>query len=180
MTTTMNPGFLNGWRIALWGAALALLLVPLLAMWLGAGVDWSGGDFLFVGSLLAFLGGTVELAVRFRRGTGRRAGLVLFGLACFLTVWSNGAVGIIGDEESVVNPYFFLAVIAALLMSAVFRFAPNIMAGIAIALAAVQIVLGIAATIMMPGHEVEWGVLAFFALLWSASALFLNRAARAG
>ena len=50
MTTTTNPGLFNGWRIAGWGAALALLVVPLLAMSLGAGVNWSVGDFCSLGS----------------------------------------------------------------------------------------------------------------------------------
>ena len=180
MTTTTNPGFLNGWRIAGWGAAAALLLVPFLAMALGAGVDWSGGDFLFVGVLLLFLGMTVELALRFRRGTGRRAGLVLFGLASFLTVWVNAAVGIVGDEASPVNAYYFLAVLAGLGLSALVRFAAQPMALIAAGLAAGQFVLALLATASMTVRPVEWAGVAIFALLWSASALFLGRAARAG
>ena len=180
MTTTTNPGFLNGWRIAGWGAAGALLLVPLLAIWLGTGVDWSGGDFLFVGVLLLFLGMTVELALRFRRGTGRRAGLVLFGLASFLTVWVNAAVGIVGDEASPVNAYYYLAVLGALGLSASFRFAARPMSFIAAALAAGQFVLALVATASMTVRPVEWAGVAIFALLWSASALFLRRAARAG
>ena len=180
MTTTTNPGFLNGWRIAGWGAAAALLLVPLLAMVLGAGVDWSGGDFLFVGVLLVFLGMTVELALRFRRGTGRRAGFVLFGLASFLTVWVNAAVGIVGDEASPVNAYYFLGVLGALALSALFRFAARPMALMAAVLAGGQFALALVATSSMTVRPVEWAGVAIFALLWSASALFLRRAAQAG
>ena len=180
MTTQTRRNLFNGWRIAGWGAAAALLLLPLLAMQFTRDVNWTGGDFLFAAVLIGLLGAMVEFALHFRGGTGRRAGLLIFGLAGFMTVWSNAAVGIIGDEASPVNPYFFLSVFAALMVSALFRFKPRPMAIVAAVLAAMQIVLGIAATVMMPGHGIEWGILGFFALMWSASAFFLNRAARAG
>ena len=123
---------------------------------------------------------TVELALNFRRGTGRRAGLVLFGLACFLTVWVNAAVGIVGDEASSVNAYFFLGVLGALAASALFRFAAAPMSIIAAVLAAGQVALALMATASVTVRPVEWAGVAIFALLWSASALFLRRAARAG
>ena len=180
MTTRSTHEFFNGWRIAGWGAALALLLLPLLAMQVTAEVDWTRSDFIFAAVLIGALGAMIEFALRFRAGTGRRTGLVLFGLVSFLTVWSNAAVGIIGDEESRVNPYFFLAVFAAVVLSALVRFRPKPMALIAAGMAVTQFGLGVAASVLMPGHAIEWGILTFLALIWSASAMFLGRAARSG
>jgi hypothetical protein len=100
---------------------------------------------------------------------------MLFGLACFFTFWINAAVGIIGDEEAV-NIWFFGMVVAALIIGFVARFRPVPMRWIALALAAGQYGVGIAALYMMPGHGVEWGLLTGFAVLWLAVAWCFQRA----
>ncbi|MFO6446777.1 hypothetical protein ACLBKU_06480 [Erythrobacter sp. NE805] len=180
MTDTANPPrrpLLNGWRIAGWGSLGAILLLPALAMRLEvAGVDWTASDFVFAALLLGFLGGVVELAVRFARGRAGRAGFLLAGFTAFFTVWSNAAVGIIGEDDRV-NSLFFLMVIAGLVASAAMRFRPRAMRWIAGALAAGQYAAGIASLWMMPGHATEWGVLTMLALLWGASAWCFHRAA---
>ncbi|MHA6318394.1 hypothetical protein ACXYN8_12135 [Altererythrobacter sp. CAU 1778] len=173
MTITTLRHF-SGWRIAGWGSAAALLALPAIAMTLGADVDWSAGDFLFAAIMLGLLGAMIEFAAR-QRVLSRKAGLALFGLASFFTVWSNAAVGIIGDEDSPVNPAFFLAVIGAVSLGAMLRFRARPMAVISAALSVLQFAIGIAATRLMPGHAVEWGLLAFFAALWVISAALLAR-----
>jgi hypothetical protein len=180
MTDTSTPlrrPPLNGWRIAGWGSLLALLLLPALAMQLDApGVDWTASDFLFAAILLGFLGGVTELALRFARGRAGRAGYLLAGFTAFFTVWSNAAVGIIGEDDAV-NQFFFLMVLAGLVLGAVMRFRPRAMRWIAGMLAAGQYAVGIASLWMMPGHATEWGVLTMFALLWGTSAWCFHRAA---
>ena len=47
-------------------------------------------------------------------------------------------------------------------------------------MAAAQFALGIGATQMMPGHAVEWGILAFFAGMWSVAAGCFHLAASSG
>lgn len=169
--------FLNGWRVAGWGSLFALLLLPALAMQLGApGVEWTASDFVFAAILLGFLGGVVELAVRSARQGSARAGYLIAGFTAFSTFWSNAAVGIIGDDDAV-NQYFFWMVIAGLVASAAARFRPRPMRSIAVLLAAGQYAVGIASLWMMPGHATEWGVLTFFALLWLACAWCFHRAA---
>ncbi len=183
MNTTSTPRrpLLNGWRIAGWGSLLALLLLPALAMQFTREVDWTASDFVFAAILLGFLGGVVELAARFARSGSARVGYLLAGFTAFFTLWSNAAVGIIGDDDAV-NQFFFLMVIAGLLLSAVMRFRPGAMRWIAAALAVGQFAVGIASLWMMPGHATEWGVLTMFAGLWSVSAWCFHRAAapRAG
>lgn len=177
--TSSRAWLFNGWRIAGWGSLLAVLLLPALAMQLTDEVDWTASDFVFATILLGFVGTAIELAVRFARSGKARIGYILAGLTAFLTFWSNAAVGIIGEEDSV-NLFFFLMVIAAMLAGMIVRFQVAAMRWIAVLLAVGQYAVGIAALCMMSGHAVEWGFLTFFALLWlSAAGCFHSAAKRA-
>lgn len=54
----------NRLRLALWGAAAGLLLLPAVAMrFHGSGVDWNAADFVVMGVMVAAACGTYELAV---------------------------------------------------------------------------------------------------------------------
>ncbi|AMK24654.1 hypothetical protein VVT58_14770 [Sphingobium sp. SJ10-10] len=166
---------LNGWRIAGWGSLLALLMLPALAMQMTGEVNWTAVDFAFAAISLGFVGIVVELAARFARPGAPRIGYLIAGFTAFFTLWSNAAVGIIGDEDSV-NIFFFLMVAAAILSAMVVRFRPGAMRWIAVLLAIGQYAVGIAALRMMPGHAVEWGFLTIFALSWLTAAWCFNRA----
>ena len=165
----------NGWRIVGWGSLLALLMLPALAMQMTGEVNWTAGDFVFSAILLGFIGTVVELAARFARPGALRIGYLIAGFTAFFTFWSNAAVGIIGDEDSV-NVFFFLMVAGAILAAMVVRFRPGAMKWIAVLLAIGQYVVGIAALRMMPGHAVEWGFLTVLAVLWLTAAWCFNRA----
>ena len=75
----------------------AILLVPLVAMQFTSEVNWTGGDFIVAGVLLAGTGMLVELATsRLRtRKTRMMAGAVI--VLGFLFVWAELAVGIVGS-----------------------------------------------------------------------------------
>ena len=170
--------WINGWRIAGWGALLALLILPAIAMRFTDEVNWTGSDFLFAAVLLFALGLGTEIAVRIGRGTPQRFGMLAATAGGFLTVWITGAVGIIGGENEAINVWFVLLVMAAALSSVLVWFHPARMRWIFGALALAQYGLGIAALYEMPGHAVEWGVLTFFAMIWGFAALCFHRAAR--
>ena len=174
LSSPRTPLF-NGWRIAGWGSLLALLMLPALAMQMTGEVNWTAGDFVFAAILLGFIGTVVELAARFARPGAPRIGYLIAGFTAFFTFWSNAAVGIIGDEDSV-NVFFFLMVAGAVLGAMAVRFRPAAMRWIAVLLAIGQYTVGIAALRMMPGHAVEWGFLTVFALLWLTAAWCFNRA----
>lgn len=100
------------WRIIGWGGAVALLTLPFIAMRLNAeGVDWSPGDFVFMGVLLGSVGGLFELAIRMSPNRFYRAGAGLALLGTFLVIWVNLAVGIVGSEHNPNNQLFFIALL---------------------------------------------------------------------
>lgn len=92
-----TSGTRGTWRAMLWGGLALLLLLPALAMQLGAeGVDWSASDFVIMGVLLSMLGLGIEAAVRLLPSW--RARLIAIGavLAAFLLIWAELAVGVLG------------------------------------------------------------------------------------
>ena len=173
----MTHNWLNGWRIAGWGALLALLALPAIAMQFTPEVEWTALDFVFAAVLLTALGMGVEIAIRVGRGAPQTLALIVATVAGFMTLWANAAVGFIGDEGSPVNPAFSAMAILAALATLALRFDARRLRWVYALLAAGQFLPGFAALKMMPGHAVEWGVLALFAALWSAAALLCHRAA---
>lgn len=168
---------LNGWRIAGWGVLAALLILPAIAMRFSPEVDWTVSDFVFAGIILAALGIGGEIALRVGRNAPHRSGIGIAALGSFLTVWINGAVGMLGSEDEPTNLIFIALVGVAIVASLLVWFRPSIMRWIMAALSAGQFAVGIAAGLWtMPGHAIEWGVLSFFALIWSASAACFHAA----
>lgn len=93
------------WRIIGWGTVALLLLLPLVAMQFTSEVQWTGSDFVFAAVLLGSVGFAFELIVRKSASLFYRGGAVMAVVAAFLTIWVNGAVGMIGSEG---NPYNLL------------------------------------------------------------------------
>jgi hypothetical protein len=103
------------WRIIGWGSAVALLIAPLIAMQFTREVQWDETDFLFAAIIFATVGGLAELTVHLTADWLSRLGASFAILAGFMVIWSNLAVGMIGNEENPVNLWF-----GAVLLSAVF------------------------------------------------------------
>ena len=91
------------WRIAAWGAAAALLLLPLCAMQVTDAVVWDLADFVVAGALVVGVGVTYELAARMIGNSAYRAAVGVALAAVFILVWGNLAVGIIGSEDNPAN-----------------------------------------------------------------------------
>ena len=172
------------WRIIGWGFAVALLLLPFVAMQFGAdGVDWSLGDFIVFGVMLGVLGGGLELAVR-ASGNWRYRGGAALGLAgAFLVFWANGAVGIVGNEHNPWNQLFSLALLIGVAGALVARFRAR---GLSIAMfvtAGSLMAAYAAATLNRPvelgAHlMVEFVGTSIFALLFVGSGILFRKAAR--
>lgn len=161
-----------------WGGAACLLLAPALAMWRGAeGVDWNGGDFLLMGVLLGGACGLFELGLRLDPRWPYRAGFWLAVLAGFLTVWTNLAVGMLGDEGDPAN-LMFAGVLAIAAVGGLM--ARGRAAGMAKAMVAASAAQLLAATVAIPlGFQaLETALTAAFALPWLMAGLLFQFAAR--
>ncbi len=173
----------NAWRIAGWGAAVALVLLPLVAMQFTSEVNWTLGDFIFAIVMLGSVGLGLELAVRKRnQAYTMAAGLAL--LVSFLSFWFTGAVGIIGNENEDSNMLFLGVIVVALGGSAIAMFRPKGMAVAmsvaAVAQAAVPVVASIIGDSTMAAiwaPEVIVLTIAFIAI-WLLSARLFRKAAR--
>jgi hypothetical protein len=164
----------NPWRIAGWSIAATMLLLPLVAMRFTSEVNWTAGDFIFAALLIGMVGLTFELTVRVTPDWAYRGAAAVALAASFLTIWANGAVGMIGDEDNPYNLMFLGVILLALLGSAAARFRPRAMALAMIAAAIAQAALGILGAFA----DLRGGILAtLFAGLWLLAALLFRQSA---
>lgn len=162
------------WRMFGWGFAALLLLLPLVAMQFTDEVDWTVGDFIFAALLIGSVGLAYELTVRVSRSWPFRAGIGLALVASFLTVWVNGAVGMIGSEENPYNLLFLGVILLALIGGVVAGFRAR---GMALAMAAAAVAQG-SLGIVGAFADLRGGILAtMFAGLWLLSAALFWKAA---
>jgi hypothetical protein len=164
------------WRIAFWGAAALLLLLPAVAMQVTDEVKWTAADFVFAGALIGGIGLAFELAVRMTPDPFYRAGVAGALAASFLIMWANGAVGMIGDEGNSFNLLFYGVIALALAGAVAARFrAAGMARAMALAAAAHALVAVIGLFTDLRGGMVSTA----FAGLWLLSAWLFGRAARA-
>lgn len=163
------------YRLAVWGGAAALMLLPLFAMRVMDGMIWDPGDFVFLGILLIGVGAAFELAARVSQ---RRAYLVAVGIALaasFLSIWINLAVGIIGSEDNPANLIYAGVIAVALVGAVVARLRPLGMAGAMVAAAIAQALAFVFA--LVAGLGFTGPITVFFVTLWLLSAWLFRRAA---
>ena len=180
MAAQLQPGNTrkgNPWRLAVWGTAAGLLMIPAIAMQLGAeGVHWTAFDFVVMGTLLGSCCAAYELATRMSGNTLYRLGFAVAIALGFLLVWINLAVGIIGDEDNLANAVFagvsLVGAIGALL-------GQLRAAGMARAMVATGIAQLLAGGYALVLGSMEGGMLsAAFAAMWFTSAALFRKAAR--
>lgn len=180
----MRPGRRGiPWRPILWSIPIALLLLPAVAMQFTEEVDWNAFDFIFATVMFGSVGLVAELTVRSSKSIPFRAAVGLALGAAFLTIWVNGAVGIIGDEDNPANLMFGAVLAVALLgsIAALFR-APG-MAVAMFAAAFVQLMVGVIAVAgrMAEGPAAPYDVIGstvFLGGMWLVSGILFRMAAR--
>lgn len=173
----------NRWRIAGWGAAALILLLPLAAMQLTDEVSWGVEDFAFAAALLGGVGAAFELTVRKTGDAAYRAAVGVALAAAFILLWANAAVGIIGSEDNAANLMVFGVLAVGVVGVLVARFRPRGMARALLATALAQAsvaAIALAAGLGSPGSgPLEIVALnGFFVALFVGSALLFQRAAR--
>jgi hypothetical protein len=171
------------WRIAVWGGAALLMLLPLVAMQFTREMAWDETDFIVFGAMLAAACGTFELAARMTGSIVYRAAVGVGVAAAFLLIWVNLAVGFLGNEDNPANLMFGGVLATAIIGSIIARFRPAGMAAAMYATAAVQGLVGaiaLAAGLGSGGwdglYEVVMGT-SLFGALWLASAWLFRKAA---
>jgi hypothetical protein len=142
MTAATQTNAINGWRVARWSVAAALLCVPAAAMRYTSEVDWTASDFVVMGVLFASILGAYEFLASRAPSFAYRAASVLTTLGLFLLIWMNLAVGIIGSENEDAN-FMFAGVIAIIVGGAcIAHFKPAGMSRALLAAAMVQAAIG--------------------------------------
>lgn len=160
------------WRILGWGFAVFLLLLPFLAMQITTEVDWSASDFVFAGVLFASVGLAFEFIVRRSSNFAYRCGAALAVITAFLTIWVNGAVGMIGSEDNAYNLLFGGVLMIALIGAVLARLEAAGMVRAMVVAAAAQAAVSVAGL----STDVRGAIFSLvFAGLWLlAAALFWN------
>jgi hypothetical protein len=165
----------NALRWLVWGGAVGLLLLPLVAMQFTEEVNWTGSDFVVMGALLLAVCVSYEVAARMARNNAYLLGAGLAAGGAFLTVWANLAVGIIGSETNPVNDLFFGVVVIPVIGALLVQCRPRGMARVMIATAVAQVAVCLYA--WLAGHGYVFVFTAVMCALWLASAcLFLESA----
>jgi hypothetical protein len=173
--TQTAPRSGSRWRILGWGTATGLILLPLVAMQFTSEVNWTVGDFLFAILMIGSVGLAFELVVRASKNPSYRAGAAAALAGAFLTVWVNGAVGMIGSEENPYNLLFLGVIVLALAGSILARFRAPGMAAAMLAAALGQAAIGLfGLTADLRGGMLATG----FAGIWLLSAALFRSAAR--
>jgi hypothetical protein len=163
-------------RVAVWGTAALLLLLPLLAMRFTDEVDWDLADFAIFGAMLAGACGTYELAARMTGNNAYRAAVGVALAAAFILIWMNLAVGIIGNEDNPANLMYGGVLAVGIIGAVIARFRPHGMARALVATALAQASVAVIALIAGSGNTlILTGV---FVALWLTSARLFRKAAR--
>jgi hypothetical protein len=171
-------------RLAAWGCAGLLFLLPLAAEQLSDEMDWSMGDFIVWAAMLVAACGAFELAMRLSANWAYRTAAAVAIGAGFLLVWINLAVGIIGSEDNAANLLYAGVLAIGVVGAVVADFRPHGMARALIAMALAQTLIAAVALIAEWGSDGEnWPQVifvlnGFFATLWLLSAGLFRRAAR--
>jgi hypothetical protein len=170
------------WRIAAWGTAALLLLLPLVAMQFTDEVAWDVLDFAVFGAMLFIAGGTYELAARMTGNNTYRAGVGVALAAAFILVWLSLGVGIIGEDGDPANLMYFGVLAVGIIGAIIARFRPDGMARALFATALAQALVTAIALIAALG--LPWSGPAellllngFFVALWLTAAWLFRKAA---
>jgi hypothetical protein len=173
---TGKAGNYGGRRsISGWGAAVFLLLAPLVAMQFTDEVNWDETDFIVFGAMLAVACGAYEVAARTTGNGAYRAAVGIAAAAAFILVWMNLAVGIIGSEDNPLNLMYGGVLAVGTVGAVVARFQPDGMARAMVLTALAQVL--VAAIAQITGHF-TWILTTAFVALWLGSASLFRKAGR--
>ena len=168
-------------RIIGWSLVAFLIALPAIAMASGAeGVDWGSEDFIAATILLGGSGLVVEGLVRVSRDWSYRIAAVLITFGTLFTLWSNLAVGIVGNEDNPFNIGYFLIVPLLILGTTLAGAKARGMAGVARTAAIFYVGMGIAAFASGQGDPAPFiiGIHALFVAIFAGAGFLFQQVAR--
>lgn len=165
---------LNPWRLAGWGFALALLLIPAIAMQVSRAWNWGPGDFLVAAILIGGVGLGVEWAVRRSPDPAFRAAAAVALVGAFLLAWINAVAHLVAGRDHPTN----LAVLMIPLLGLALGWASRWQsAGLARALLVMVAAQGLLALVVAVTSSTKHAlVLLVFTAPWLLSAFLFRRA----
>jgi hypothetical protein len=173
----------DGWpsdgvlRAVVWGAAALLYLVPVVAYQF-TNLPWTAEDFVAWAVMLGGAGGIFELGMRLSRENFYRAAMAIAAGASFLLVWVHMAVQIIDVEQDWAMLMFFAPLLIGALGGLAARFKAEGMAMTLLAMAMVQLLIGVLAYMVSPTQPEGWIFSACLAAAWFTSSQLFRVAAR--
>lgn len=184
---TQHPGTArwSRWRIAGWGSAAALLMVPLVAMQFSDEWQWGFFDFVFMGALLGSAGLAIEGALRSTGDRAYRWGAGVAVAGTFLLLWMNAAVGLIGGDGDRANLLVPVVPMVGLIVAMLGRWRARGMMRALLAMAVAQVLVVVTAVLagwdralpQQPPKAVVLG--AIYTAIWLVSAWLFHRTATA-
>ena len=177
MTTTIaeRDARLGRWlRLLVWGGAVVAWLIPLAAKLL-ANIPWTTFDFIVWGVMLMVAAGACEIGLRLSGSLAYRAGVVVAAGTSFLIVWSNLAVGIIGDENNPLNQIFFGVIAVGIVGAFLARFRAK---GMALAMAVTAAAQFGAGFVALAYEHIVFAIVGVFSMGWLLAAWLFREAAR--
>lgn len=167
------------WRIIGWCGAVTVVLAPWVAMQFTKEVNWDETDFIFAAVIFGIVGGLIELAVRKSANWYFRLGSMFAVLAGFMVIWSNLAVGMIGNEDNTVNLWFGAVLLIAITGSITSRFFGGILPQTMFAAGSLQVAIGLFAGIL--DTDLRGGIFTIvLSAAWFISSLLFWCAHRSG
>lgn len=160
-TISERDARLGRWlRVLVWGGAGVAWLIPLVAKLL-VDIPWTTFDFVAWGVMLLVAAGVCEVGLRLSGALAYRAGVVVAAGTSFLIVWSNLAVGIIGDENNPLNQIFFAVIAVGIVGAFLARFRAK---GMALAMLVTAIAQFATAFVALAYEHIVFAIVGVFSL----------------
>lgn len=160
-----------------------ILSIPLIAMQFTEEVRWGLMDFVIMGTLLFGTGLAYEFISSRSSNSAYKAAVGIAVIAGLLLVWISLAVGIIGSEGNPANLLYVGVLLIGIIGSLATSVRPKGMTYTLFLMAFAQLIIPVIALIFWrpaldepPGIVGVFGLNAFFALLFSVSALLFKKA----
>ncbi|HRE40557.1 MAG TPA: hypothetical protein PLG90_04420 [Ignavibacteria bacterium] len=159
---------------------ILILMIPLIAMQFTIEVNWNFFDFAIMFIMIFGTGSAFLFISKKAVNWTYKIAVALAVITSFLIIWSNLAVGIIGNEDNPANLLFFVVIAIGLIGIIISQFKPLGMSNALFATAIAQFLVPfIALAIWQP--EFNSGVIQviafnfFFVFLWILSALLFRK-----